>query len=370
MVAARASLALFLCACAAHAAQAQPRTENVILVTLDGARHQEMFNGLDRDLLQASVGKTPVQETAAYRKYWAPTVEERRRKLLPFFWGTLMTHGSIAGNPLAGSTVRVTNGHRFSYPGYSEILTGQAFDDDIKSNDLIQNPHETVLEFVRHGRRLPRSKVAAFASWGVFAGIVERVAGTITTNAGQQRLELPDPAVALVNRLQFEVMPPWDLIRHDAFTFRLAMAYLKAERPRLLYLALDETDDWAHDGKYGLVLDALARTDRQLRELWEWVESDAQYRGKTTIILTTDHGRGKTAADWRSHGRDIEGAQDIWVAIAGPDSPRRGEWKTAEPLFQNQIAATVARFFGLDFAALRPSAGPPIAGAWSDGATR
>ena len=139
------------------------------------------------------------------------------------------------------------------------------------------------------------------------------------------------------------------------------MDYLKTQKPRLLYLALDETDDWAHDGKYGLVLESYLRTDSQIRELWEWLESDPQYRGKTTLIITTDHGRGKTIADWRSHGKDIEGAQDIWVAFVGPDSPLRGEWRNAGPVFQNQIAATIARLFKLDFAELRPTAGTPIA---------
>ncbi len=198
----------------------------------------------------------------------------------------------------------------------------------------------------------------------MFAGIVEHVPGAITKNVGAQRWETSDPLLAQINDLQAEVLAPWDLIRPDAFTFRLAMGYLKTQKPRLMYLALDETDDWAHDGKYGLVLDSYARTDRQLQELWEWLESDPQYRGRTTLIVTTDHGRGNTVADWRSHGKDIEGAQDIWIAIAGPDSPRRGEWRNAETVFQNQIAGTVAGLFGLDVSELSSTAGRPIDSAW------
>ena len=229
---------------------AQGRTENVVLVTLDGARYQEVFGGLDRDLLQSTAGKAPLESLTSYKKFWASTPEERRQRLLPFFWGTLMTHGSVAGNQSLGSVARITNSHRFSYPGYSEILTGEAHDAEIKSNDLIQNPFETVLEFVRRKLNLPKSKVAAFASWGVFSGIVEHVPGAITSNAGMQRSQSPDPLLRQINDLQFEVLAPWDMIRHDTFTFRLAMDYLKTQKPRLLYLALDETDDWAHDGKY------------------------------------------------------------------------------------------------------------------------
>lgn len=343
---------------------AQGRTENVVLMTIDGARYQEVFGGLDAEILQSTT-TNPVDTLPVHRQFWAANPEERRLKLMPFFWGTLMTQGSIAGNPAAGSTVRITNGHRFSYPGYSEILTGEAKDDVIKSNDPIQNPFETVLEFVKRRLGLEPRQVAAFTSWGAFSGIAEHVKGTITTNAGIQRAESDDPAVQQLNDLQFEILSPWDVVRPDAFTFRLAMAHLKAHKPRLLYLALDETDDWAHDGKYELMLRSYTQFDRYLRELWHWLESDTQYRGKTTLIVTTDHGRGRTATDWRSHGKDVDGAQDIWIAFVSPDSPRRGEWRDTEPLFQNQVAATVARLLGLDFRELRPTAGPPISSLWT-----
>ena len=184
------------------------------------------------------------------------------------------------------------------------------------------------------------------------------------TNAGVQRSESHEPLIQQLNELQAEILSPWDFVRPDAFTFRLGMAYLKTHRPRVMYLAFDETDDWAHDGKYDLLLESYARTDRYLRELWEWIESDAQYRGKTTLIVTTDHGRGNTSADWRSHGRTIEGAQDIWIAFVSPDSPLRGEWRTAAPVFQNQIAATIAQLLGLNLGEARPAAGRPISALW------
>lgn len=364
----RLVLALCLWGAGAPAALAQIRTQNVVLVTLDGARHQEIFGGLDIDVLRAFAGKTPAESHALYKEYWAPSPEERRRKLMPFFWSTLMTAGSIAGNPAAGSVAKVTNRHHFSYPGYAEILTGEAHDDVINSNDARQNPYETVLEFVRRKLALPRSQVAAFTSWGIFSGIVEHVPGSITSNAGVQPWPGTDPLLRQLDQLQSEVRAPWSLIRHDAFTFRFAMSYLKTERPRLLYLALDETDDWAHDGKYDLVLDAYARTDRQLRELWEWLQSDPQYTGRTTLLITTDHGRGRGTADWRSHNNTIPGADEIWVAAIGPDSAPRGEWRNAAPVYQNQIAATVASLFGLDLAEIRPSAGHPIKAVLPSGA--
>jgi hypothetical protein len=349
-----------VCLLAAPDLTAQQDIHNVVLVTLDGARHQEIFGGLDAAILQSMDEKRPVEQHPSYGKYWAPTPEERRMKLMPFFWGTLMTEGSIAGNPRLGSIVKVTNRHWFSYPGYAEILTGEAHDSEINSNDLKQNPFETVLEFVRRKLRLDRRQVAAFTSWAVFSGIVEHAPGSITHNVGAEAWDIDDPLARQVSELQTEAFTPWPLVRHDAFTFRLAMTYLKTERPRLLYLALDETDDWAHDGKYELVLDSLARTDRQLRELWEWLQSDRQYRGRTALLITTDHGRGRGVPDWRSHGAKIDGADEIWMAFAAPGAVSRGEWRNAPTLFQNQVASTIAGWLGLDFGEAHPSAGPPI----------
>ena len=72
----------------------------VVLITLDGARTEEIFGGLDLAVLKSTLSdKQTVETQPVYRRFWAPTPEARREKLMPFFWGTLMReHGSIAGN--------------------------------------------------------------------------------------------------------------------------------------------------------------------------------------------------------------------------------------------------------------------------------
>jgi hypothetical protein len=294
-------------------------------------------------------------------RFGGESAAARRERLMPFFWGSLMAkHGSIAGNPATGSSVTLTNRHRFSYPGYAEILLGEAHDDVIKSNDPDRNPYVTVLEELRQRLGLGRAGVAAFASWSVFDAIVEHTEGALTVNAGFEPYSHPDPAVQQLNRLQQETRTPWDTVRHDIYTFRFAMAHMRTARPRVMYLALGETDDWAHDGRYDRVLDAYARTDRYLEELWTWLQSQPDYRNRTHILITTDHGRGRTASDWRDHGAKTEGAEQVWIAFVSPGMTRRGEWTNHPPLYANQIAATVAGWLGVDWNALRPAAGRPI----------
>jgi hypothetical protein len=336
-------------------------TDNVVLVTLDGARTEEIFGGLQLDILKSTLKESQVlEESATYKRFWAPTPEERRQKLMPFFWSLVSKDGSIAGDQRLGSTVRLTNSHWFSYPGYAEMLLGEAHDADIKSNDPIRNPYATVLEALREGLDVPADKVATFASWGVFNEIVEHEAGKTLTNAGVESLASGRADVQAIETLQREVVTPWDATRFDAFTFRLAMAHLQNARPRVLYLAFDETDDWAHDGRYDRVLDAYARTDAFLKELWTWLQNDAGYRGRTHLLITTDHGRGHGPSDWRDHGAKFEGSQEVWMAFASPRMARRGEWRDSA-LSTNQIAATLAQWLGVDWNATHPKAGKPIA---------
>ncbi len=202
---------------------AQGGTSSVILITLDGARTEEIFGGLDLEVLTSTLReKQKAEDQPVYRRFWADTPEARREKLMPFFWGTLMRqHGSVAGNARIGSAVTLTNTLRFSYPGYSEILLGEAHDDVIKSNDPNRNPYATVLEELSSRLKLTTSQAAVFASWNVFDAIVEHTEGSLTVNAGYEAFEADDPAIAELSRLQFETPTPWDSVRHDLYTFQL-----------------------------------------------------------------------------------------------------------------------------------------------------
>jgi hypothetical protein len=208
--------------------------------------------------------------------------------------------------------------------------------------------------------QLPRERVATFASWSVFNAIAEHNEGATFINAGMEAFSSPDAKLQALNAAQSEAQPHWGDIRFDYFTLKFALAHMAAARPRVLYLAFDETDDWAHDGRYDRLLESYARTDRYLEELWTWLQGQPDYRGRTHVLITTDHGRGHTPADWRDHGAKIAGAGDTWIAFASPAMAARGTWKNHRPLAANQVAATVARWMGVDWNAVRPAAGKPI----------
>ena len=159
-------------------------TPKIILITLDGYRWQELFTGAD-SLLVAN--REYVQDTAQLKKtFWRATPKERRETLMPFFWGKVASMGQLHGNRNLGSKMNLTNNMWFSYPGYNEILTGAADDENIKSNDKIPNPNTTILERFNNTPQ-GKGKVAAFGSWDVFPYIINEERSGVPVNAGYEK---------------------------------------------------------------------------------------------------------------------------------------------------------------------------------------
>jgi hypothetical protein len=335
----------------ASALAAAPKTKNVVLVTCDGLRWQDLFGGIDPVLMnEKAAGMGDAK--ALREKLWRESPKERREALAPFFWKQLVPKGVVLQN------IQVTNAYRVSYPGYSEILTGRAQDDVIKGNAEIQNPTETVLEFAKRKLGLSTGHTALFASWSTFQQIGEKTPGSIFINAGYKD-STATPRIAELSRMQHELLTPFGGTRHDYITFEMAMDYLRAVKPRILYVALDETDDWAHAKRYDLVLPSIQWIDKSIERLWTTLQKMPQYRGTTTLILTADHGRGSTIDDWHSHGQRVAGAEKIWLAMIGPDTQAVGE--SGVEAKQRDIAPTVLELLGVDWREYQGVAGKPIA---------
>jgi hypothetical protein len=328
-------------------AQQKNKTENIILITLDGFRWQEMFNGADSSFFKQ---QQHLKDADLKKKYWRDNVQERRAALFPFVWKTIGTKGQLYGNRTKGSKVNVTNTMKFSYPGYNEILTGHADDARVTSNDKFYNPNKNVLEFINE-QPAYKGKVAAFTSWDVFPYIINDKRSNVLVSTGVKPIEwknLNETEKAL-NKMISSLPNPLGDVRLDAFTFYYGFEYLKKNKPRVMYFAFDETDDFAHGGEYAAYLNSAHYTDHFIEELWTYLQSDPQYKDKTTLIITVDHGRGNNAEDWKHHGEKVENADQIWLAILGPDTPATGEVQSESQVYQNQIAKTLAAFLGLNF---------------------
>jgi bisphosphoglycerate-independent phosphoglycerate mutase (AlkP superfamily) len=147
---------------------------------------------------------------------------------------------------------------------------------------------------------------------------------------------------------------------YNSFIQEPLLEHVKSDHPRVLFVGYGETDNWAHQGRYDLVLESAHGFDHFVQQLWETMQSMPEYRGSTTFILTTDHGRGSGLVEWKEHGVDQKGSENIWIAVMGPDTPASGERQNVAPVTQSQIAATVAAFLGKDFPHDVPAAAGPL----------
>lgn len=92
-----------------------------------------------------------------------------------------------------------------------------------------------------------------------------------------------------------------------------------------------------------------------MADLWNILQSMPEYKNKTTLIVTCDHGRGdKIKEEWTSHGQKVLDAGQIWIAAMGPDTKPLGEVKNNELLYQCQLATTFAALLGFDFKPSHP----------------
>ncbi|MDE1175470.1 MAG: alkaline phosphatase family protein [Edaphobacter sp.] len=342
-------------------AKAAENDARVVLVMTDGMRWQEIFRGADESLLTKERYYNGRSVDELKTKYLAATPDERRQKLMPFLWSTFIPQGQIYGDRDAGSEASVTNGFNFSYPGYNETLTGHG-DSRIDSNDDKPNPNLTVLAWVAKQPGF-QGKVAAFGAWHVIANVVNpEMCMACMVNAGYDPVAMSPMTreMKILNDVKANSPRGWEDEAYDAPVFESAMEYIRIKKPRVIFLSLGETDEWAHAGNYGEYLEASHRVDGYLKRMWETLQAMPEYKGKTTMIFMVDHGRGSAPEEWKSHGQKVPESKSIFMGFTGHGVPAVGVEKNVAPVTQSQAAATLAKYLGLDWDAAEKQAGKPI----------
>jgi hypothetical protein len=243
----------------------------VVLLTFDGVRPV--------DLLRATSGDKPLMPTLAALKSASLVV------------------GLDDGERGASTPARVP----LSLPGYRTLMEGHV--SACLDNGCPRTAEETLLE--RVAAVYPRQGVGVFASW---AGI----------HRAASHRDGDDPLVdAPVMGAPETSERPWPDARLDRKTAAAALAHLKATWPPLLWVALLDTDEWAHLGDRAKTDAALAAADGHLGELLRTLkDAPEQQRRPTTILITTDHGRGPGDA-WPHH-KARDGSEQIFIIAHGP----------------------------------------------------
>jgi len=353
-----AAMLALIAALAAPALHAKPTPENdqrLIVVTLDGTRWLDVFRGPDPILVADKRFTNPDLQSTVVQAWMEGN--NPGADLMPFLHNQVARGGVLIGNRDLDECINVANPMWFSYPGYNEIFTGRA-DPEITSNDPHDNQNVTFFEWLQH-RPAFAGKVLTFGNWDVFPAIINEKRSGVPVNPG------------MAPRYPTETL-----------TMRLALDAWRTQKPRVLYVGLGDTDELAHIGDYAGYLIAMNRDDDFIAELWRMAQADPETRGKTTLIVTTDHGRGTgSGAAWTEHGSaaavaldpagftipdkaGFPGSEQIWLAAIGPavdpSAITSATFDSGQCFSQNQIAASALTALGEDWRAFDAKAGEPF----------
>lgn len=134
--------------------------------------------------------------------------------------------------------------------------------------------------------------------------------------------------------------------RDDTLTFDEAIRIMDTCSPDVMFISFMEPDISGHTGIWNDYLTAITRTDTLIGKLFDYINSDPDYAGKTNMIIANDHGRHSdgTNEGFRNHGCSCEGCSHIMLVAYGPDF-RKGI--TSHIGYQQtDITATAAHLLG------------------------
>jgi len=302
------------------ATRTKPKKSKVVLIVLDGIRTEEFFLGKRKYHKNKRIKwlKKKNRKYKRKRKKYAKKLRRKlrklrkkqrksRKKLMPFLWGDLAKRKNslVLGDHFRKKSKKclVDNNALVSMPAYANILAARVQRNvlDNSFRGILENP--TILDTLI-GRGLNPDKIAVFASWNHVRHIVS---------------QKKNPGFYIETGFKKgKKRPRWKHARFDEDLIRSVFSYLKPANIDLdfLFVSFNDSDEWAHTGKYKKYLKSIKRQDFYIRSLIEHLEYQKRYRNKTTYIVTTDHGRGR-GKNWSKHGRN-KGSKFIWMLVNTP----------------------------------------------------
>ena len=138
--------------------------------------------------------------------------------------------------------------------------------------------------------------------------------------------------------------------RADSLTLLAVKRILTQYQPNLVLINFMEPDGFAHAGNWPNYIRGIARDDRYVGQLHEFLQKSKTYRNNTALFVTNDHGRhlDSVAPGWTEHGDGCDGCRHISLLALGPDfNVGRTVTDTCALV---DVPSTVAYLLGIPFA--------------------
>ncbi|HSM78983.1 MAG TPA: hypothetical protein VLT57_15200 [Bryobacteraceae bacterium] len=132
----------------------------------------------------------------------------------------------------------------------------------------------------------------------------------------------------------------------DELTFFMTREVMRKFAPQMVVVALSDVEA-AHFGSYSMHVSGIRTADRLAYQLWQEVQANPEYRGKTTMIVLPEFGRdpdGSTTNGFFNHRANEASTRDTWMMAlgAGVDKPEMVE----RPIHHIDLCPTVAGLLG------------------------
>ncbi len=320
----------------------------IVIVTLDGVRWHEVFEGVDPALAKERGLPDSAVVSAA--------------ELMPHLHAIIDTHGSALGAPGHGAAISASGPNFVSLPGYAELLSGRR-STDCHDNQCAGSGASTIVDEFSAGASLDHPDATVITSWADIARVASRDTRSAVISTGRhggatrawfsrdaeeaqllQRAETANPA------------PGNGDFRPDALTAELALHHLKAHPTRFTFVGLGEPDEFGHQGNYAGYLSALREADARLAQIDAELQRLAARGTRTALFITADHGR---ADSFNEHGSKFPESARVWLVASG--SALRSDGYLAAPSARRlaDVAPTVREIAGLP-RDLHVAAGTPL----------
>jgi len=321
----------------ASSARSRPTSDGrIVLVTIDGVRAEDVFDGADPDL-------RPGSHVESFAKPEA--VMPRTHRLVE-------TRGVALGADRPGcGVVRTASGANVSLPGYLEIFTGRKT--RCRDNHCARTALPTVLDEAAEAGLSP---IASIGSWEILDRAASRSGAPVLVDEGSQRWPGERPLVpAKLEELVAagevtDAFPGAGKYRPDGITTAIALEYLRTGAPPVFHVGLGDADEYGHRNDYPAYLGAIAAADAFIGKVADTLDEMGELGARTTVIVTTDHGRNK---DFQHHSPFSLTSARTFVIAFGARVSSRGVVCPSRDVTLADIAPTMRVLVGL-----RPDTSP------------
>jgi hypothetical protein len=107
----------------------------------------------------------------------------------------------------------------------------------------------------------------------------------------------------------------------DELSVYIARQLMREWAPSLLWITMHDIDV-AHAGAYSLYMEGIQRTDRLCKEIWQTIQNEPEYAGKTTLFILPDFGRDSDddpgGNGFQHHRTGDALSRTTWMMALGP----------------------------------------------------